>query len=53
MQYLWVCRDKLNEWFQKNEITGNTTETIYNGLVYFIHVEGDMNVFKIGCSTNL
>ena len=53
MQYLWVCRDKLNEWFQKNEITGNTTKTIYYGLVCFIHVEGDVNVFKIGCTTNL
>ena len=29
------------------------TKTNYNGLVYFIHVEGDMNVFKIGCTANL
>ena len=28
-------------------------KTIYTGLVCFIHVEGDMNVFKIGCTTNL
>ena len=53
LQHLWVRRDKLNEWIQKNKVTGNTKKNICNGLVYFIHEEGEMNVFKIGYTTNL
>ena len=53
IQHLWVRRAKLNECMQKNKIAGYTTKNIYNGLVYFIHEEGEMNVFKIGYTTNL
>jgi hypothetical protein len=52
-QCLWVRKDKLKEWIQVNEITGNTKKNIYNGLVYFIHMENNMKVFKIGYTTNL
>ena len=52
-QQLWIRKDKLKEWIQKNEITGNTKRKIDNGLVYFIHEESNMKVFKIGYTTNL
>ena len=52
-QRLWVRKDKLKQWIQKLEITGDTRRNITNGLVYFIHMETNLKVFKIGYTTNL
>ena len=52
-QRLWVRKDKLKQWIQKLEFTGDTRRNITNGLVYFIHMEDNFKVFKIGYTTNL
>ena len=41
------------KWTHFYEITGTTSKNIYNGIVYFIHMEGNLKMFKIGYTTDL
>ena len=50
---LWVRKDMVGKWIHMHEIKGNCKKKIYNGLVYFIHMENNFNTFKIGYTTNL
>ena len=50
---LWVRKDMVGKWIHMHEIKGNCKKKRYNGLVYFIHMENNFNVFKIGYTTNL
>ena len=52
-QSLWVRKDAFEKWTHYYKISGTTSKRIYNGLVYFIHEESNMKVFKIGYTTNL
>ena len=53
-QTIWVRNDVLEEWIRTtSSVCGKKQKTINNGLVYFIGVENNINVFKIGYSCNL
>ena len=49
---IWLRKDMLQKWVQINEIK-KTNKKIMNGLIYFIHMENNMKVFKIGYTTDL
>ena len=52
-QSVWVRKGILQKWVQMNEVKGFTKKQTSNGLVYFIHMDNNTNVFKIGYTTNL
>ena len=52
-QCLWVRKDKLKQWIQITDSRGLTKKNVYNGLVYFIHMENNMRVFQNKYTTNL
>ena len=51
--FIVVRRDAFEKWTHFYEITGTTSKNIYNGIVYFIHMEGNLKMFKIGYTTDL
>ena len=52
-QSLWIRQDAFEKWTHFYQISGNLTRLTQNGLVYFIHMKGNLEMFKIGYSTNL
>ena len=52
-QTLWVRKNALERWTRVCKISGRTAKKIENGTVYFIHMENNLKMFKIGYSTNL
>ena len=52
-QSIWVRSDKLEEWITIARHSPHFTKKNENGLVYFVHQEGDFQRFKIGYTTNL
>ena len=52
-QVLWVRKDAFDKWTHYYKISGATSKRIYNGLVYFIHMEDNFKMFKIGYTTDL
>ena len=51
-QSLWMRKNALEKWILFYKITGHTSKNTQNGVVYFIHMEGNLNMFKVGYSTN-
>ena len=45
--------DAFKKWVYACKISGRTAKKIQKGLVYFIHMENNMKMFKIGYTTNL
>ena len=52
-QSLWVRKDAFEKWTRFHEITGTSSKNIQNGIVYFIHMEDNLKMFKIGYTTDL
>lgn len=52
-QSLWIRQDAFEKWTHFYQISGNLARLTQNGLVYFIHMKGNLEMFKIGYSTNL
>ena len=56
-QTVWVCNDVLEEWIKTSTSAYGKNlknrQNVHNGLVYFITVENNTNVVKIGYTTNL
>ena len=50
---VWIRQDMLDKWINYAKISRNFNRKTRNGLVYFIHDEGDFKRFKIGYTTNL
>ena len=52
-QSLWIRKDAFEKWTHVYKITGKTSKNIKNGMVYFIHMEDNLKMFKIGYTTDL
>ena len=52
-QSVWMRKTALEKWTHFYKITGYMSKNIQNGVVYFIHMKGNLEMFKIGYSTNL
>ena len=52
-QSLWICKDSFLKWIHVCKVTRRTLKNIENGVVYFIYMENNLSMFKIGYSTNL
>jgi len=50
---IWIRQHKLDEWKVRTNYLRRSTEQNKKGLVYFIHVEGDFERFKIGYTINI
>ena len=51
-QSIWIRKNALEKWIHFYKISRHTSKNIHNGVVYFIHMEGNLNMFKVGYSTN-
>ena len=52
-QDLWVRKDMLNKWVQFAKFPLKKTNQTENVGIYFINMEGNMKMFKIGYTSNL
>ena len=52
-QDIWIRNDVLQQWMDTATFVGKNPKNFYNGLVYFVHMENNMKMFKIGYSTNM
>ena len=50
---VWVWNDVLEEWVRMSTFPGKKVKKYDNGAVYFINMESNMKVFKIGYTTNI
>lgn len=50
---IWLRKDMFQKWVHIIEIKNSTNKKNNNGLIYFIHMENNMKVFKIGYTTDL
>ena len=51
-QSIWIKKNALEKWIHFYKISRHTSKNIQNGVVYFIHMQGNLNMFKVGYSTN-